>query len=394
MAWIGFNSLRDLPYSLGHDRFAPSPGINMLHRLTHDLTSYKLPDVFEFREDTPDENQIEIVSRLIEYYFHMKSECEKTNAPTINGIWENFSKLFVDFESTLNSRNVEVVSEALLNVCKTSLVSGFASYHSYTSIAQDRRARFFEAYLTVDRVLSLAESLGAAFPHSPYQARWGYHDLDLDAVMDSLILRTNIDITPPKAGGGAFGIRVPNGVLSISDVLALYISNRTHTILNDFSNKSVCEIGGGTGTLAFYLSKTCADSVTVADLPIVSIIQGYYLMKSLGPKHVHLYGEPKSSERFKLIPFWELDSIPDKSVSLFINVDSLPEIDEGISRNYMGVIKRKAINGFYSINQEAQVNKQGVVQNLTETAGGFQRIARFPYWMIKGYVEELYKIAS
>jgi hypothetical protein len=95
------------------------------------------------------------------------------------------------------------------------LVSGFASYHSYTSIAQDRRARFFEAYLTVDRLLSLAESLGAAFPHSPYQARWGYHDLDLDTIINGIISRTNVDITPPKAGGGAFGIRLPNGILSI-----------------------------------------------------------------------------------------------------------------------------------------------------------------------------------
>jgi len=365
----------------------------MLHRLTHDLTSYKLPDVFEFREDVADENQTEIVSRLIEYYFHMKSEWERTNAPTINGIWENFSKLFIDFESTLNSRNIQCVSEALLNVCKTPLVSGFASYHSYTSIAQDRRARFFEAYLTVDRLLSLAESLGAAFPHSPYQARWGYHDLDLDTIINGIISRTNVDITPPKAGGGAFGIRLPNGILSISDILAIYISNRINATLNDSPSKSICEIGGGTGTLAFYLSKTCAESVTVADLPIVSIIQGYYLMKSLGPKNVHLFGEPRGSERFKLIPFWELDNIADKSISLFVNVDSMPEIDASISETYMKTIKQKAINGFYSINQEAQVNKQGVVQNLTENSGGFQRIARFPYWMIKGYVEELYKIS-
>ena len=116
-------------------------------------------------------------------------------------------------------------------------------------------------------------------------------------------------------------------------------------------------------------------------------------MKSLGPKNVHLFGEPRGSERFKLIPFWELDNIADKSISLFVNVDSMPEIDASISETYMKTIKQKAINGFYSINQEAQVNKQGVVQNLTENSGGFQRIARFPYWMIKGYVEELYKIS-
>lgn len=365
----------------------------MRHRLTHDLTSYKLPDVFDFREDTPDSKQDEIVSRLIEYYFYMKSESARVNAPAIKGIWSNFSKEFTDFESALKSRNPETVSDALLNVCKTSLVSGFASYHSYISISQDRRARFFEAYMTVDRILSLAESLGAAFPHSPYQARWGYHDLELDKVMDSLVARSKIPMAPPRAGGGAFGIRTEGGILSISDILALYISNRMESILDRLPQKSVCEIGGGTGTLAFYLSKTCADSITIADLPIVSIIQGYYLMKSVGADHVHLSGETKNNQRIKIIPFWELDSLPEKSVSLFVNVDSFPEIDGDIAEHYMEVIKHKSINGLYSINQEAQVNKQGVVQNLTEKAGGFQRVARFPYWMISGYVEERYELA-
>jgi len=174
----------------------------------------------------------------------------------------------------------------------------------------------------------------------------------------------------------------------------MYAADRANCILADFSQKTVCEIGGGTGTLAFYIAKTCAESIMIADLPIVSIIQGYYLMKSLGPKSVHLAGEPSGSEKIKLIPYWELDDIPEKSVSLFINSDSLPEIDGNIAEHYMELIKNKGSNAFLSINQEAQVNNQGLVQNLIEKAGGFKRVYRFPHWMLRGYVEELYKIAS
>jgi hypothetical protein len=38
------------------------------------------------------------------------------------------------------------------------------------------------------------------------------------------------------------------------------------------------------------------------------------------------------------------------------------------------------------------VQQPDVVQDLLERAGGFRRIHRSPHWMIRGYVEELYRI--
>jgi len=133
----------------------------------------------------------------------------------------------------------------------------------------------------------------------------------------------------------------------------------------------------------------------IADLPIVSIIQGYYLLKSVGLKSVNLSGESVAPEhKIRLIPYWELDDIPDKSVSLFINTDSMPEIDNDISEHYMGLIKEKGSNAFLSINQETQTDNHEIVQDMVEKAGGFSRVYRFPHWMLRGYVEELYKIAD
>lgn len=366
----------------------------MRHRLSHDLTPYKLPGAFGFRIDAPDDNQSLIVSRLIDYYFYMKSEVERRNVTGIKGIWAHFSKLFAGFESILNSRNVSAVSEALLKVCTTPLVSGFASYHHFDSIYRDPRARMFESYLTIDRMLSLGEAIGAASPQTPYQTHWGYHDLDLNALLGNIKSRLPFDIRPPVAGGGAFGIKTSDGIISISDVLAMYVANRVNSVLSEAPEKTVCEIGGGTGTLAYYMSKTCAMEVTVADLPIVSIIQGYYLMKSLGPESVHLSGEASKSSKIKIIPYWELDGLPENSVSLFVNVDSMPEIDAAIARDYMRIIRKAGINSFLSINQESGASDQGVVQNLVDEAGGFRRAYRFPYWMISGYVEELYAVGS
>jgi len=118
-------------------------------------------------------------------------------------------------------------------------------------------------------------------------------------------------------------------------------------------------------------------------------------MKSVGQKSVGLSGEPAASERkIRLIPYWELDDIPSKSISLFINTDSMPEIDNDIAEHYMELIKDKGSNAFLSINQETQAHNHWVVQEWVEKAEGFRRVYRFPYWMLRGYVEELYQIAD
>ena len=365
----------------------------MLHRLSHDLNSYELPDIFSFRVDMADEDQELIASRLIDYYFYMKSECERKNVPEIKEGWTQFSQIFLDFSAVLESRNIQNISETLLQVCTTPLVSGFSSYHRFPAIVHDVRARMFESYLTIDRLLSLAESVGAAFPQCPYQGRWGHHDLDATALVNRIKLRIPFDISPPKAGGGAFGMRTSDGIISSQDMLAIYVANRANSILSDCAQKTICEIGGGSGTLACYLARTCAESIMIADLPIVSVIQGYYLMKSVGLKSVNLSGEPVAPEhKIRLIPYWELDEIPGKSVSLFINTDSMPEIDDDIAKHYMGLMKDKGSNAFLSINQETQAGE--AVQDLVEKTGGFRRVYRFPHWMLRGYVEELYEIAD
>jgi len=365
----------------------------MRYRLSHDLASYKLPRAFAFRSDNPGEDQDAIVQRLLDYYVYMKAEAERLKVPGLAGIWSHFSGHFKAFEQALESGKVDLVSEALLKVCTTPLVSGFASYHQYEAILRDPRARMFESYLTVDRMLSLAEAVGAAAPQCPFQILKSYHDLDIGALITNVKKRIPFDIDPPKAGGGTFGIRTVDGVISISDILAMYVADRIHGILQRREDKSVCEIGGGTGTLAYYLTKTCASKISVGDLPIVSIIQGYYLMKGAGIDNVRLSGEPHSDRRVHVMPYWELSSLPSKSVSLFVNVDSMPEIDLDIAQSYINTIKRVG-QLFLSVNQEAEYAGQSVVRNLVENAGGYQKIHRFPYWMIAGYCEELFEIAS
>jgi putative sugar O-methyltransferase len=177
----------------------------------------------------------------------------------------------------------------------------------------------------------------------------------------------------------------------------MYTASRAHDLLGDAKAKSVCEIGGGTGTLAYYLANAGMDEVWVFDLPIVSLVQAYYLMKSLGPDEVWLYGEAPRAVRVRLLPYWEFENAPERHFALVINQDSLPEIEVAAAREYVRLFREKGIGLFLSINQEARARNAGdhfqsVVSDVVARNGGFSRSYRFPHWMRAGYVEELYRI--
>jgi putative sugar O-methyltransferase len=229
------------------------------------------------------------------------------------------------------------------------------------------------------------------------QGAWGYESIDFDATIAAIERRVGFESAPPRAGGGSFGLQMNSCVLCMKALHAIYTSTRARDILAQSSGKAVAEIGGGTGTLAYYLVKAGLSRVSVFDLPIVSILQGYYLMSSLGSGKVWLHGEPESEAVARVRPHWALAEEPDKSIDLFVNQDSLPEIELAAARDYIRLIHAKGRSFFLSINQEGQALDtfcvpQSVVYQLVEESGAFERSYRFPHWMRAGYVEELYRI--
>jgi len=119
-------------------------------------------------------------------------------------------------------------------------------------------------------------------------------------------------------------------------------------------------------------------------------------MKSLGPDQVSLHGEPRGAARVRVAPYWELENEPDNHYSLFVNQDSMPEIEAATVVSYLQLIRRKGRGLFLSLNQESgglntRNTAQSIVYELVARVGGFRRLARYPYWMRAGYVEELYE---
>jgi hypothetical protein len=67
--------------------------------------------------------------------------------------------------------------------------------------------------------------------------------------------------------------------------------------------------------------------------------------------------------------------------------------------DYLKSIQKIGRGYFLSINQEAQVSSgldssQGWVYDICRKEPGLKLVYRAPYWMRKGYVEELYRITD
>jgi hypothetical protein len=118
------------------------------------------------------------------------------------------------------------------------------------------------------------------------------------------------------------------------------------------------ELGGGFGRLFYFLSQHLRDFCYVGfDLPETLCCASYYLMKAFPEKRFFLYGEEncdaKSLQKydFILLPSFEITKLPDDSVDLFINENSLGEIEASACRHYVEEICRCA-NAFWHRNHE------------------------------------------
>ena len=121
----------------------------------------------------------------------------------------------------------------------------------------------------------------------------------------------------------------------------------------------------------------------------------FFLGSTLGTDVVSGFGE--KDREIKVLPTEAINSLPDESISLGSNMDSMAEWEQHVIKGYLENVKRLS-KRFLHINQEAEAFdpvtqwKHSTVQALVSEVGGLKRVYRYPYWMLEGYVEEMYSI--
>ena len=340
-----------------------------------------------------------MAQRLIAAYQHSTAQTRQVTSPGQADLWTDIANVHLrKLVDSLKQGDVETLGSILSNLGADytwfgGITTGIDGFNHWNRDEEQVAFSYF------DKLVALAEAVGVLPVESPeqgLQGNWGKNiRRSPDEIVGLIEAALGISILPPLGVLPVTGIRVAQGVLHYRHLNALYsaIRIRDLTVTSD----AICEYGGGIGLVALYLKRLARADCTLFDLPLVNVISGYMLMMSLGEEAVCLEGEAASKDRIKIRAGSSCHAEPDGRFTLALNQDSFPEIDSLIVRDYLNEIARTTTRYFLSINHEVEHPTTKDARHLTVSRtlasdSRFCRLSRMPYWLRKGYVEELYAL--
>ena len=343
-----------------------------------------------------------IATRLLAAYQASVASARSTDERS--DIWTDIQAGQKHFLSILHGADPEVLASYLCNMSRHDAMRGISQGDiEFARISRDRSYLDFVALVTQDKLVSLAESVGALPIESPEQGTYGanlHHDPA--RLVAGIEARLELDITPPDIDGGLLKLQAGKRAFSERDLSAVYSAHLLQNVTPATGEARICEIGGGAGRLAYWSHRLGMKAYTIVDLPHVNVVQGYYLLKTLPPDSVLLYGEDRSTSLhagLRILPAHAISDDHAHEYDVVVNQDSFPEMDAATVRDYLSWIKTCCRGWLMSINQENKppygngrlhVSVPETIQEL----GGFRLRQRFPYWLRKGYVMELYELVD
>jgi hypothetical protein len=230
-----------------------------------------------------------------------------------------------------------------------------------------------------DQLVRLSEAIGMFRVTNPEGRGPGAENprLTVTELVAALERALGFTLDAPSVYAGLEGLPRPGGVLTNRMIEAAYCASRAKRL----ASETVLEIGGGVGFFAYYAHRLKLN-VTIVDLPMTNVAQGYFLMRALGEEAVVLEGEPPRRGAVNVLTPAHLDSAP--RYDLVVNVDSLTEVGRGVAEGYLRWIMKNS-RRFWSVNHEANTFTVNELLNEFPEAA----VERFPYWMRNGYVEEI-----
>jgi hypothetical protein len=160
-------------------------------------------------------------------------------------------------------------------------------------------------------------------------------------------------------------------------------ANRIRMLLEKVQSKTVFELGGGFGGMAYFLIREIENLRYIAvDLPENIALQSFYLMSLFPEKSYLLYDDPDYAQRMSthdfdiaLLPSFCIEDVPDDSVALSYNSYSLAEMSWDAVNNYLLQINRITSEYFYHVNHTVwAVN----ADEFSVDSNRFELMFRFP----------------
>lgn len=326
-----------------------------------------------------------IVKRVVDSY--------RRTASTYQNLGESMWQLFFDtrlkpLHDVFLTGTIHEAANILRNPHNSDLFYGFDNLAiSLKSSIASSSSRRDHAIDCMDGLMRLAEALGAITLDNPagydHIAPFLWH---ADAVIDKINQALGIQIVFPNPYPYEHGLLTSHGVMSYRAPQSLYQAYRVKQLLKGVKNPRVLEIGAGLGRTAYYARLFGIKDYTIVDLPFTAVSSGYFLGRTLGEEQVLLSGEtaPDMQERVKILTPEEFLA-SSKTYDLILNADGFTEMDPKTAQAYWGCIE-KATPMFLSINHE--INPY-TVKMLIDKSDRVTEASRYPYWMRRGYVEEV-----
>lgn len=381
-------------------KMIPRESYIFAHHMIHGYPNVSF-DAYDIKYDNED---VQIAERLLESYRKAIEDEKHITGKPCKDLWVTLKEhKHNDFVEVLERNDPSALARYLCNMSKLNITYGMTQgFDDYNRLVSDTTSRQISAAYYMDKFVALAEAISCLPYENPECGKWGEnYYTDVDELVSKIEKIIGIEITPPRISSGLFGLVTKKGLFHFRDINSIYTAWRIRELIKKEETPSVCEIGGGTGRVAYYCYKMGIRDYTIIDLPYVCVVSGYYLVKSLPDANIYLYGEKKdeNANSITIKPYWCHKELPNDSFDLTLNQDSFPEIEYHIVMEYLQQIKRTTKQFFLSINQESRQpqtvpdNLQLVIpQLIKQLENSYERFYRFRYWVREGYVEELYKI--
>lgn len=254
---------------------------------------------------------------------------------------------------------------------------------------------------TLDTLVSLAESLGVVSVESPGQGQAG---LAFDGGIAELMAKVDrvlgFHLDFPNVGA-PYGLMVNGRLITPDTPEQIYVALRldqarvNHLPRHSENAIEIVEVGGGYGGMCYWFLRAHPHIAryTLIDLPIMNVLQGYFLAQALGHEKVSFFG--KDPALLQILPDSALKDV-NTPFDIFVNKESMPEMPHATVTSYLEWGRANCGGVFFSYNQETKAEwpvigvRQGVVSEQIEQVGGFDRVRRDHSWVHRGYVEEIY----
>lgn len=350
---------------------------------------------------TPDDADIALCERLIAAYDVALGETPA--AEQTSGMWKwIYEQRHLELAGILRLGDSRALSVELAAMFRKTFMLGMAP-GSLVSHSRSLLGSRIWRLKTLDAIVSLAEALGVV-PVSGTEQRTTRDVFGggLEKLAEGIEAALGCSIDFPQVGA-PYGITMGSRLVTLETPELIYSAVRldqaitAHLRGKALAAPRIVEIGGGYGATCMWLVRAgrLPGRYTIVDLPIVNVLQGYFLSQALGADQVSLLGEPAA--RVSIVPNSRLDAV-EVPYDVLVNKDSMPEMPTATVREYLAWASSTCESIFYSCNHESAApflgEQQVLVPDLVTATGAFVRVRRDESWVRRGYVEEIYARAD